>query len=234
MIAVYAILGILFVAAAGYAGLVLWAWVRYGRPAHANALFADALLDRFMPEYDVVERHAVIVNAPADVTLAAAMDYSIDRSPIVRLIFKVRAMVLHAETRELPPSGGLIAQTKALGWGELAAVPGREIVMGAITRPWRAEPTFQSLRQTEFARFDLPGFVKIAWTLSADPLGDGRSVFRTETRAIATDPVSRRRFRGYWARFSPGIWLIRQMSLRPIKSEGERRAAARRVRKLAV
>ena len=32
---------------------------------------ADAFLDRFMPEYDVVERHHINVAAPADVTFAA-------------------------------------------------------------------------------------------------------------------------------------------------------------------
>jgi hypothetical protein len=49
-------------------------------------------------------------------------------------------------------------------------------------------------------------------------------VFRTETRATTTDPVSRAKFRRYWAFLSPGIILIRRMSLGLVKREAERRA----------
>ena len=49
-------------------------------------------------------------------------------------------------------------------------------------------------------------------------------MFRTETRAVATDQRARARFRKYWAFASPGIVLIRWLSLRPVKREAERRA----------
>jgi hypothetical protein len=49
-------------------------------------------------------------------------------------------------------------------------------------------------------------------------------VFRTETRALATDPESRARFRRYWTLVSPGIVLIRWEMLRLVKREAERRA----------
>jgi hypothetical protein len=112
--------------------------------------------------------------------------------------------------------------TEALGWGVLAQVPGREIVMGAVTRPWEADVTFRALPPAEFAAFAEPGFVKIAWTLRADPVGAETSVFRTETRALATDAVARARFRAYWSWASPGIALIRRLSLRPLKRAAER------------
>jgi len=50
------------------------------------------------------------------------------------------------------------------------------------------------------------------------------SMFITETRAVATDPVARARFRRYWALVSPGVSTIRWLSLRPLKREAERRA----------
>jgi hypothetical protein len=65
--------------------------------------------------------------------------------------------------------------------------------------PWEANPVFRALPPSEFAAFNVPGFVKIAWTLRADPTGDHESVFRTETRAVATDASARARFRRYWA-----------------------------------
>jgi hypothetical protein len=49
-------------------------------------------------------------------------------------------------------------------------------------------------------------------------------MFRTETRALATDATARARFRRYWAFASPGIALIRRLSLRPLRAEAERRA----------
>jgi hypothetical protein len=104
-------------------------------------------------------------------------------------------------------------------------VPGREIVLGAVTKPWQAEVTFHAVEPSEFAAYWKPGFVKIAWTLRADPIGPGFSLFRTETRAVATDSESRRRFRNYWAFVMPGTWLIRRLSLGPLKREAERRAS---------
>jgi hypothetical protein len=84
--------------------------------------------------------------------------------------------------------------------------------------------TFHPLPPEDFAGFDQPGFVKIARTLGAEPLGPNRSRFVTRTRAVATDPQARRRFRRYWGPMSAGIILIRYMSLPMVKREAERRA----------
>ncbi len=97
-------------------------------------------------------------------------------------------------------------------------------MIGAITKPWEANVSFRALPPEEFAAFREPGFVKIAWTLRADPVDDGTSIFRTETRAVATDAAARARFRRYWAFAAPGISSIRRLSLRPLKREAERRA----------
>ena len=77
----------------------------------------------------------------------------------------------------------------------LAEIPGREIVMGAVTQPWMANVVFRALPPDEFASFHEPDYVKIVWTLRADPRGPSESTFRTETRAVATDPGPRARFR---------------------------------------
>jgi hypothetical protein len=108
----------------------------------------------------------------------------------------------------------------------LAERRGRELVMGAVTQPWKANVEFRGLPPDEFAAFDRPGFVKIAWTLRADSVDETHSIARTETRAVATDRMSRRKFRWYWARFSAGIVLIRELSMRLVRDEAERRTAA--------
>jgi hypothetical protein len=206
------------------------AWLRYGHIEPASGDDADAELDRFMSRYDVVERHHIGVEAPAALTLAAACELDMLCSPVVRAIFKGRELLLGStpDTSERPRE--FLALVKSLGWGVLSEKAGREVVIGAVTQPWKADVVFRSLPAAEFAEFNEPGFVKIAWTLRADPMADDASVFRTETRAIATDETARAKFRRYWSLLSPGIILIRRATLGPVRDEAERRAriAARR------
>jgi hypothetical protein len=101
--------------------------------------------------------------------------------------------------------------------------------MGAVTQPWLANVTFRALPPEDFWSFREPGYVKILWTLRVDPMSQDESMFRTETRATTTDPIARRKFRWYWARFSPGIVLIRRAMLRTLKAEAERSAHPRAI-----
>jgi hypothetical protein len=208
---------------AAYAGMVALTRARYGatsrRPAPGEA---DELLDRFMPTYEVIERHHVRVGAPHEVTFAAACEMDLRDSPIVRAIFRVRELALAANSVRNPDRGGLLADMKALGWGVLAEIPGREVLLGAVTRPWAPNPVFRALRPSEFAAFSEPGFVKIAWTLRADPIGPNESIARTETRAATTDATARKAFRRYWSFVAPGVVMIRFLALRLVKDNAER------------
>ena len=217
----------LMAAALGAAGLaysayVANAWLRYGQTPCPRGDEADPLLDEFMPEYEVVERHAIRVAAPAAITLAAAAASDLQRSALVRGIFRVREMILGAEPDAGLRPKGLLAETTSLGWRVLADRPGREIVVGAVTQPWHADVVFRGLSPDEFKTFRGPEYVKIAWTLRADPIGPNESIFRTETRVMTTDATARRQFRWYWARFSPGIVLIRRLLLENLKDDAER------------
>ena len=214
-------------AAAAYAAYVTNTWKSYGNPSGPALGENDELLDRFMPEYDVVERHSIAIAAPAAEVLAAAQEQDLFELPLVHAIFRARELALGAAPGEPAPPRGLLAATRALGWGVLAERPGREIVVGAVTKPWEANVTFRALRPDEFAAYHSPGDVKIVWTLRADPVDSGRSIFRTETRAVATDPVARDRFRRYWSFVSPGVSAIRWLSLQPLKRDAERRAASK-------
>jgi hypothetical protein len=212
----------------GYAACAGTAWARFGHATKARSKDEeDTLLDRFMPLYDVVERHHIHVAATPEITLGVARDMNVFDSQIVRAIFRGRELLLGAPP---PPQGvalppGLVPAALRLGWGVLSDEAGHEIVLGAVTRPWEPSPSFHDLLPRDFATFAEPEFVKIAWTLRADALADGTSIFRTETRALATDVVARGKFRRYWALVSPGVVLIRRMMLEPVKREAERRAA---------
>ena len=215
--------GVIGLASAAYAAYVASAWLRYGHAAAATGDDVDPLLDRVMPRYDIVERHHVAVGASADITFGAACKQDLMSLPVVQSIFKARELILGSDPDTARRPRGLLELTKSIGWGVLAEVPGREIVMGAVTQPWHANVVFRPLPPDEFAAFNEPGYVKIVWTLRADPRGAHASIFRTETRAVATDAYARAKFRQYWSFLSPGIILIRWASLHPLKSKAERR-----------
>ena len=206
---------------AGYGAVAATAWVRYGRMKRRRPEDDDVRLDRFMPHYDVVERHQIDVAAPAAVVLRAAQTQHLDRLPLVRAIFAMRQFVMGGTDPERPLPKQLVAQVLALGWRVLDEVPDREVVIGAVTRPWEANVVFEGVPAEAYAAFDAPAYVKIVWSLRADPLGPSTTRFSTETRALATDAEARRRLRPYWALAFPGIWLIRRLSLTPLKHRAE-------------
>lgn len=206
-----------------YAGTT---WLSYGHTKLLKRRGADRLLDVFMPNYDVVERHSIGVEASPETTLAAATEMDVNKQFAIRAIFKGRELLLRSKADHTIHPDRMLAAMKSFGWGVLAELPGREIVLGGATRPWEPNPVFRPVPPDEFATFDEPGYVKIVFTLRADNAGSGNSVFRTETRAIATDPVSRTKFRRYWTLLSPGIIAIRRLMLPAVKREAERRCDA--------
>ena len=206
-------------AATGYGAA---AWYRYGRVARRGS--GDELLDRFMPKFDVREHHQATVRAPTTVTYAAARELDFRRSPLVSGIFRARQLLMGGRIEPVSTGGSVLDEVQALGWRLLAEEPGRELVMGAVTQPWVADVVFRGVAPEEFAGFDEPNYVKIAWTVGVTSGDDGRSVFRTETRVLATDSAARSRFRRYWMLVSPGIVVIRWEMLRLVKLEAERRA----------
>lgn len=219
---------VLAASAAVYALYTTFTWVRYGRVKSVTPEDVDSLLDRFMPFYEVAERHQLRVAAPAAITFAAAADLDLQQSPAIRAIFKGREWILGSNPATAPPPQPLLIWAKAMGWSLLAEIPGREVVMGAVTRPWEANVVFRPLPPEKFAAFDEPGYVKIAWTLRADPVTLTESIALSETRVTTTDITARRKFRQYWVFLSPGIILIRKIALRMVKRDAESRAAISR------
>ena len=208
-------------------GYVVNTWRRYG---HIDETLPDDLpLDRFIMHPEVREQHDIRVRAPADVTYRAALALNIHDSSIIRSIFRGRELLLGSAHRAAPPlETPFLEQMIALGWSVLAEEPGREIVLGAITRPWEPNPRFEPIPAADFSTFSHPRSVKIAWSVSALEAAHGESIFRTETRVVTTDAEARRRFRRYWALVVPGVRMIRRETLRLVKTAAE--DAARRAR----
>jgi hypothetical protein len=177
-------------------------------------------IDLFIPAADVRLEHKTIVHAPAALVFDVAERFEMDSNPAVRAIFWLRAKLLGAPYERMRK--GLVEAMLGMGWAMLAYTPGRELVMGSVTQPWLGEVHFRAVDAGSFAAFSEPGFVKIAWTLEAEPLGSKSTRFRTETRALATDENARKKFRTYWRKFGIGMLLIRWITLPALKKEAER------------
>lgn len=205
----------------GYAGFT---WYRYGKVTSGGP--RNPLVDRFIPKYELREVHQTRVAAPAHVTFGVAHDLDLQRSTIVRAIFTGRELLMGGERSKREHAPSFLAEVLAQGWRILAEEPGHELVIGAVTQPWKADVEFRGLAPEEFAGFREPGYAKIVWTIAVKSLGEKASIFSTETRVATTDAESRSQFRRYWSVFSPGILLIRYETLRLVRREAERVALA--------
>lgn len=81
-------------AAAGYAALVVFNRVRYGDAKVSSAPGKDSLLDRYIPDPEVLEHHEIQIAAPADVVMATAKEMELLRSPVIRAIIRARELAL--------------------------------------------------------------------------------------------------------------------------------------------
>lgn len=212
------ILSGLIASAAAYACYVGVTWLFYSK---RRVRERDPLLDTFMPDFEVAERHTIQINAPAQLAFATALHTNLEGSAIIRALFRSREAILGGHSPPPSPPKGFLDQLTSLGWGMLTEIPGQEIVMGAATQPWEANPVFRPIPPSEFQAFNEPGFVKIAWTICVESTGPTTSKAITETRVSTTSAEAREKFRIYWAFLSPGILLIRRALFRQIKKEGE-------------
>lgn len=182
-----------------------------------------SLIDSFMPDYDVVERHEIRVAALVDDAYAAVVDLDLARSPVIAGLLAVRALP-HLLSRR--PSVSRRIDLDAIehsGFVRLAAAPPHEIVLGVVGRFWHPTNNVGHVTADEFVAFDEPDFAKGVWNFSVVPDGDGHSIVRTETRVLCTDDDARRKFLRYWRLVGPFSGLIRTLLLRTIRRDAESR-----------
>jgi hypothetical protein len=154
------------------------------------------LLDEVLPQWHEHERHGVHAAAPAGRLVTAALQVTPADAPLLRTLFALRGLPAgpHAPVWEQLIGGGFFL---------LGERPGREIVAGAVGRPWRVWEHLR--RDVDFAAFAEPGYVKMAMGFLAR---DGELV--TETRILATDGAARRAFAPYWLVVKPASGITRR------------------------
>lgn len=184
-------------------------------------------LERTISRYDSRELHALAIATDPDRAYRALKEVTLNEAAVVRTLFVVRSlpsMLLRAGGLPSRRDEPLLDQMAASGFPVLHDEPGREVVIGLIGRPWKLAGGENVVARDldEFAAFDRPGFIKAATSFALWPHGAGTRVVM-ETRVVATDQLSRRRFARYWLVIRPGSRLIRRSWLKAVGRRAERR-----------
>ena len=190
-------------------------------------------LDRYLPEYHFVERHATRVRAPAAVVYRAIHELTGDELRLARPLFWLRALPARLLGRRVPNRSR--SQQPVLqavlngGFVLLHDQPEREVALGTIGRFWQlsgggAKPTVTDA--ASFVAFADPTYARAALDFRLEPSADGTTThLSTETRIFTPDPLTRRRFSHYWRLIHPGSALSRLIWLRALRRRAERLAA---------
>jgi hypothetical protein len=182
-------------------------------------------LDELLPHFDFEETHTRRVGASPAAALEAARSVTPGEMPLVRVLYALRSTpALLARGRGLPREKNRSQWEQMLdsaGFLALADVED-EIVLGYAGQPWKvaggSQPGVCSVEG--WKRFSAPGYVKAVMNFRAEPAESG-ALLTTETRVLATDGASRRRFGRYWRVIRPGSGLIRSSWLRAAARRAE-------------
>jgi hypothetical protein len=184
------------------------------------------LIDRYLPQYDVTERHRLRIRAPVNRVWESLRTCHLAESWATRLLFAIRrlgrlgsggqAAIRQSVTLESALRGGFLL---------LADEPPRELVLGLVGRFWRfwQADLVTGIDADGYIRFARPGYAKAAMNFSLTPLAGRETLLETETRTLCTDTAARRRFLPYWFVIRPFSGLIRMQMLGAVRRHAERR-----------
>lgn len=174
------------------------------------------LIDDWLPDYDVGERHDVALPVPPERALELVLATPAASDRIVQALISARGMVARDE-----PIERFFAAHRFI---VLARTP-TEWVAGAVGAVWRPRGGLVRLEDAEAWRAAaVPGTIKGAVDFRAERIPGG-SRLTTETRVRAADARARRAFRLYWLAIGPFSALIRRRWLAAAMASAKRSAA---------
>lgn len=187
-------------------------------------MYAPRLIDEYLPEYDVVERHRTAIRASRERVYEAVRELDMTRSPVIRGLFALRglpALLARSSARRVGSLGLTLDGLLDTGFVLLGERPGEELLLGLVGRFWTPTGDLVRVEAKDFRDFRQPGYARAVWNFSLSESEAGATLLATETRVRCLDSASRRRFRLYWTVVGPFSGLIRREILRSIKRDVE-------------
>lgn len=170
-------------------------------------------VDDFLPEYDVSDAVATVVNADVAATWDALMEVDLidvgRKRPLVGVLGAIRILpdivshMLHGELPQRPPEHLRLRDITKLplndgGWVLLGERPRDEIALGLVGTFWRPVIEFAKVPANRFREFAEPGYAKTIYSLSVRQLDVNRTLLSGVMRTATTDANARRWFGRYW------------------------------------
>jgi len=181
-------------------------------------------LDDVVPEPQYVTRQARTIAAPPSVvweelhrlkmtSLPVSLVFSAARFLPVLLAGKGRGASAHRPFLELVPIPVLSSE------------PPSSVVFGGVLQAWRLSGGEQppALDAEGVRTWSESSWVNLAMDFRLTPT-DGGTTLSSETRVVAPDPATRRRFAAYWLVVGPGSTAIRWELLTAVEVRAEARA----------
>ena len=178
-------------------------------------------LDDVVPEPDHATRQARVIDAPPAVVWEELHRLRLVSLPVTFVLGGLRALpvLLAGKGRD----GGLDRTfLDAVPVPVLSSQPPRAVVFGGVLQAWmltggEQSPELDAAGVREFAE---PGWVKVAMDFRLTPTLGGTRL-SSETRIMATDPRTRRRFDRYWLVVRPGSSATRWEVLTAVALKAE-------------
>ncbi|SOE03804.1 hypothetical protein [Blastococcus haudaquaticus] len=185
-------------------------------------------LDDVLPNSHYVTRQSRWIDAPPDVVWDALHSVRLSGLPVTLALSAVRFLPVLLSGKGF---GQLHDRPfiEAVPIPRLSSTEPESVVFGGVLQAWRLRGGEESppLNAEELAGWIRPGWVKAAMDFRLTPSRGGTEL-SSETRVLATDPDTRRRFALYWKVVQPGSTAIRWEVLTAVqvKAEARSRAAA--------
>jgi hypothetical protein len=180
-------------------------------------------LDDVVPEADHVTRQARVIDAPRAVVWEELHRLKLRSLPVTMVLGGVRALPLLLTGKH---RGGIDRSfLDVIPIPVLSSEQPSSVVFGGVLQAWRLTggeppPVLDAAGVREFAE---PGWVKVGMDFRLTPAMGGTHL-SSETRVVATDDATRRRFDRYWLVVRPGSSGIRHEVLTAVAVKAEARA----------
>ncbi len=182
-------------------------------------------LDDVVPVPDHVTRQSRVIDAPPSVVWEELHRLRLSSLPVTLLLSAARALPVLLTGRGRRRGGLDRTFLDVVPVPELVSDPPSHVVFGGVLQAWRLTggrrpPVLDADGVREWSE---PGWVKVGMEFRLTPALGGTRL-SCETRVVATDAGTRRRFGLYWLAVRPGSSAIRWELLTAVATRAEARA----------